>query len=233
MRVECPLCKSLDGRHLKDRKFYECTTCKLVWNAVSEVTDYSLGADARWIEKRKEIYRWLNRLTTEMILKRINANNYSSLRVLSIGAGKNQFILRQIREKFCDWDLVGTDFYTADDMAEAWRYRIELINVSENLYAWVTEEKFDLVICSHTMEHILDLSTFISNIAKVLKGAFFGVVPSFFSFDWDILEKENNLEHVQMFHKKSIEYMAKKLSRPLVEFVDRDVYDCFFQIGSL
>jgi len=233
LRNVCPLCGDDSWGSLREGAFRKCFSCELVWSVNPERVDYRLGEDAKWIEERLEVYKWLNRLNTEMVLKRLNVVRRPKFAVLDIGAGKSQHTLRQIRERRRNWDLVAADFYTDDDMLEARSHRIDLIDVSENLFAWAEfGERFDVIICSHTLEHIIDLSAFVEHLGKALDGDFFGIVPMFPDFRWDVLEMSYNREHVQMFHEDSIEVLGKKLGRSVKEIIVRDTYDCFFWIGG-
>ena len=130
----------------------------------------------------------LTKSTIKFILKSIDINSTS---LADIGCG-NGFLLKKIKSEHPRLQLTGVDIakkFEDDD--------ISFINA--NIRQLPFEDKqFDIVVCTHTIEHILNLDEAIKELERITKKQLIIVTPCqrYFYYTLD--------EHVNFFPKKEM-----------------------------
>ena len=97
-------------------------------------------------------------------------------RVIDVGCGDG-YLLEKIKMKFSNVSLYGTEISISKDLKELskknkiklFEQRIEEINK--------IKKKFDTVICSHVLEHVLDINLAYENLKKICKKKLIIIVP--------------------------------------------------------
>ncbi len=136
----------------------------------------------------------LSDICIEEILKNIKQKN-----VIDIGCG-NGFLLKKIRDKNKKIKLNGTEIAITPKL----KRNLKINNIK--LYQKSIEDidkiktKFDTVICSHVLEHVLDIDKAYSNLKKICRKKLIIVVPRerpykytfnghihFFPYEWSFI----------------------------------------------
>ena len=86
--------------------------------------------------------------------------------VLDVGTGRVHYI----SELGSDKEVLTLDYLPYDDV-------LVVANIEEGLP--ICENSFDIIMCSHTLEHIFDTKALLSDCFRILKprGSLFGVIP--------------------------------------------------------
>jgi len=131
-------------------------------------------------------------------------------KVLEVGCGAGGILSRFLD---VDCDVLGLDF-NEDYLEEGRKYNIPLKNGS--LEKLGDDEKFDLIILSHVLEHIVDPSTFLEKLAQHLEGGglIYIEVPSLDNvrngdYNYDLLYYFQNA-HTVHFTTRSLTLLCKK-----------------------
>ena len=123
-----------------------------------------------------------------LILKSIdNSTKY----ILDVGCG-NGYLLQRVKKERPHIQVAGMDIVKKmqDDEIEFYKGNITAMPFSDG--------QFDTVICTHTIEHILDLKSAIKELERIAKKQLIIVTPSqrYFYYTLD--------EHINFFHKKEM-----------------------------
>jgi SAM-dependent methyltransferase len=97
----------------------------------------------------------------------------TNIKVLDISCGRG-FLTKKIADM--GFDITGADIYLPDNLPTA--SNIKYIEGDVCDLSLFENNSFDCVICSHTLEHILDIQKAISELRRVCKNKLIIVVPS-------------------------------------------------------
>ena len=132
---------------------------------------------------RKEyanLYKNLNRIHKDSDLSQICINeilkNIKPNQVLDVGCGEG-FLLNEIKNKYKNISLTGIEMEASFKLKNKLKNKgIRLIEQKiENLDK--IKNKYDTVICTHVLEHILDINLAYENLKKICKKRLIIVVP--------------------------------------------------------
>lgn len=156
----------------------------------------------------------LNRQSLEFILNNIAP---SARTLIDVGSG-NGFLLKQIHERHPHLRLTGLDI--KDDDANRESYGYVKGNVERLPFA---DGSFDVVTCSHTIEHLVHLQPCISELVRIARQQIFIVTPKqrYFYYTLD--------EHVNFFPFK--EELTSVI--PLEEYVCENVRGDWVYVGNV
>ncbi|RYE50192.1 MAG: methyltransferase domain-containing protein, partial [Sphingobacteriales bacterium] len=122
----------------------------------------------------------------EMLLKQLDGEYRN---VLDVGCSSG-YVLSRIHEVYPELSLTGIDFIAGADNPE-----IRFVNADVRTLPF-ENRSFDVVICSHTIEHIFELHDFIDELKRVTRKKLIVVTPKqryyFYSLD----------EHLQFFPQR-------------------------------
>lgn len=125
----------------------------------------------------------LNKPSLDFILRHISSDSKNAI---DVGCGKG-YLLEQIKKAHPKLDLHGFDI---KNFGAAEHYTFTKGNIENLPFA---DKSFDVVTCSHTLEHIIDLPAAIKELKRIARKQLFVVVPCqrFFYYTLD--------EHVNFF----------------------------------
>lgn len=195
-----------------DMEIYYCDICTHVFNSnAKNYEQYNLKYDNSQINS---VYfkKYIN-----LVSSYINDNiELSGKTILEIGCGQGDFI--NLISKDTDCSYIGFDPSLK-----------ELINLEkmklynkffDEKYAGILEQKIDLVILRHIMEHIIEPNDIIKNVYKVLKndGKVYIEVPS-----CEYILKNYSLfdilyEHCNYFNIESLKYIMYNYGMEVVDY---------------
>lgn len=152
------------------------------------------------------------------------------MKVLDIGCGYGH-ILYALREKYgCEVLGVEPSEETAKLGSKAFGVKI-MTGVFEECSF---DRKFDLILCSHTLEHIEDPFVFLSQIKKLLekKGSLFVEVPNILKPSRYPLETFLYDEHLQTFSSYSLYLLLRRVGFATVGYRDLDFLYFVCRLGE-
>ncbi len=126
----------------------------------------------------------LNKPSLKYILENIDPTAQT---LIDVGCG-NGFLLKQVHEKFPNLKLTGFDIKDTDSNSDVYTY--EKGNIEKMPFA---DKSFDIVTCSHTVEHLTKLDQCMSELVRIARKQVFIVTPCqrYYYFTLD--------EHVNFF----------------------------------
>ena len=146
---------------------------KIHQNLKSNIINLSEKEYIKYYENMPQIHdnSDLSEICIKEILKHIKKGE-----ILDVGCG-NGFLLKRIRKKFKNTNLYGSEITVTKELKinstknnfKIFRKKIENLN---NI-----NKKFDTVICSHVLEHVLDINLAYKNLKKLCKKKLIIVVP--------------------------------------------------------
>ncbi|PCH53551.1 MAG: methyltransferase [Flavobacteriaceae bacterium] len=160
-----------------------------------------------------KLYQIVKIFTLNKKLKLINSFNTDLKNLLDVGCGTGDFLLNC---KNNGWNVVGVE---PNEKAKSLAETKLVVNSSLKIYSDLThisKEKFDVITLWHVLEHVPNLSVYISNLKLLLKpnGVLVVAVPNYKSYDanyykqfWAAFDVPRHLWH---FSKKSIELLFSK-----------------------
>ena len=119
--------------------------------------------------------------------------------IIDVGCG-NGFLLKKIRDRNKSVELNGTEIVISKEIKEKLKTKkIKIFEKNiENLNGF--KKKYDTVICSHVLEHVLDINLAYANLKKICKKRVIIVVPRerpyeytfnghihFFPYKWSLI----------------------------------------------
>lgn len=127
----------------------------------------------------------LNRPSLEFILDNIDPNART---LIDLGCG-NGFLLKKIKERHPTLNLTGFDIKDEHESGDIYSYVKG--NIEELPFP---DQSFDVVTCSHTVEHFIHLEQCMSELVRIARKQVFIVTPCqrYYYFTLD--------EHVNFFH---------------------------------
>lgn len=113
----------------------------------------------------------LSQICVDEILKNIKPNS-----VIDVGCG-NGFLLKKIQKKFKKLSLYGTEINVPLNFIQKFKnygIKIKKMRIEELNKSLI---KYDTVICTHVLEHILDINLAYLNLKKICKKRLIIIVP--------------------------------------------------------
>lgn len=151
-------------------------------------------------------------------------SNLAGTTVLDVGCGRG-FLLEKISEYRPDLNLFGTEIYFNDHLKKtAKKINAELYKVDTNQLTTIGKT-FDTVVCTHVLEHLLDIDNAIKNLMKLTKKRLIIIVPrerpyqytfnghlNFFPYEWSLIN----------LIKPKNKYFIKDINRDFfyIEFIE-------------
>lgn len=160
----------------------------------------------------------LSQICIDEILKNIKPN-----KILDVGCGDG-FLLKEINKKFKNVSLTGIEMKTSKKLKNNLsNENIKLIDAKiENLNK--INQKYDTVICTHVLEHILDINLAYENLKKICKKRLIIVVP-----------RERAFKHTFNAHVHFFPYTWSFINtiRPKNKFLIKDLKRDLFYMENL
>jgi ubiquinone/menaquinone biosynthesis C-methylase UbiE len=195
---------------------------RLKWgNFIDELAEFRRKAPFLTAEEYRSVYERMPRVqensdNSELCIKRI-LSEIEGPRVCDIGCGTG-FLLRKI-DKNCSHvtSLTGVDFVlekTTQDLP-----KVNFVEAPiENLP--FKDGEFDTVICTHVLEHILDISKAISELRRICSKRLIIIVP---------MEREHLYTFNPHFHFFPFTHSFLRIIRPnpdsfTIENIQRDIF---------
>ena len=142
-----------------------------------------------------------------------NSDNIKPVSIIDVGCG-NGFLLKTIREKYKDIALTGTEIIFSKKLKKNLKKnKIKLLEKRiEDIYK--IRNKYDTVVCSHVLEHVLDINLAYLNLKKICKKRLIIIVP-----------RERAYEHTFNGHLHFFPYKWSFINtiRPKNNFVIKDL----------
>jgi SAM-dependent methyltransferase len=154
------------------------------------------------------------------IISKIKPNN-----IIDIGCGRG-YLLEKLRKKNSKYCLTGIEIYLSDKLKErSLEYKFSTIqmnikNISE------LKKFYDTVICTHVLEHVLDIKSAYENLKKICKRRLIIIVPKerpykytfnghlhFFPYEWSL---------INTLRPKTKNFQIKNINRDFVFIEDFD-----------
>ena len=143
--------------------------------------------------------------------------------IIDVGCG-NGFLLKKIRDKNKSVELNGTEIVITKEIKKKLKtQKIKIYEKSiENLNGF--KKKYDTVICSHVLEHVLDINLAYTNLKKICKKRLIIIVP-----------RERPYEHTFNGHIHFFPYKWSLINtiRPKNKFLIKDLNRDFLYIENL
>jgi len=136
--------------------------------------------------------------------------------IIDVGCG-NGFLLKKIRDRNKSVELNGTEIVISKEIKEKLKTKkIKIFEKNiENLNGF--KKKYDTVICSHVLEHVLDINLAYTNLKKICKKRVIIVVPRERPYEYTF----NG--HIHFFpYKWSLINTIRPKNKFLIKDLDRD-----------
>ncbi|MEN3047045.1 MAG: methyltransferase domain-containing protein [Candidatus Hydrothermales bacterium] len=185
------------------RKIKEITEKNEDWARLS-IPDWDKGGKKKYISSKAEI----NRLYAYFVDYLDELFNLKNKRVLDLGCGfgNNTFVIYKKNAIVFALDIERDFIYVVNLKKKLTGYNLYPL-VGDGFNLPFKDNSFDLVVCTHTLEHIKNPILFLSEIKRVLKsrGILYLSLPNYF-FPFE--------PHFRVF---SLPYLPKKVSKFLLK----------------
>jgi len=149
--------------------------------------------------------------------------NIEPINIIDVGCG-NGFLLKKIRDKNKKIKLNGSELTVNSKLRQNFKinniklYEKEIENIDQ------IKTKFDTVICSHVLEHVLDINKAYFNLKKICRKKLIIVVP-----------RERPYEHTFNGHIHFFPYKWSFINtiRPKNKFIIKDLQRDFLYIEKI
>ena len=173
------------GKHVEKRMEFKRVFHKLTreeYGAFYEMTD-SLSHDRPTD---------LNQQSIEHIISQIPSKDS---KIIDIGCGRGYFL--KILQERGYTNISGTDLFDELDLGSATYYKTDIEHMP------FVDGEFEVVICSHTIEHVLDLDMAITELKRITKDRLIITVPrqKYYHYTFDL--------HIHFFPEES--YLANAI----------------------
>jgi ubiquinone/menaquinone biosynthesis C-methylase UbiE len=144
-------------------------------------------------------------------------DNIAGESALDVGCGRG-FLVRAVRDEGRCGNIYGMDIVIPDELRE--QRGINFINGSAESIPFASSS-VDTVICSHVLEHVVDLRTVISELRRVARRRVIIVVPSQrpYRYTFDL-----HLRFFPYIHSFLLEMMPFNAASIRCEYMDGDIY---------
>ncbi|MCO6499342.1 MAG: class I SAM-dependent methyltransferase [Vicingus serpentipes] len=224
--VKCPYCAEGTKEMWREETFtiHKCSSCTLVFKHIPELNrekveelQADLYTDEVTRSKVKKLYTMIKDRVD--ILKK----HKSSGRILEIGCATGAFLNEAKAQGF---DVVGLDAssnyaqFTNDLGLDVRHGRLEDVAFQK--------EEFDVIACSHLLEHIEDPLSFLEQLKAYLKpeGVLFLVVPNEASITNKVLGYKHSTyqqpDHLYFFSKKTLINYLHKAGFEAIEILSKE-----------
>jgi len=183
----------------------------------------NLSARSRFVSR--SMFRSLGRAHINKILSKLNIDIFGK-RVIDIGCGygENLYVLRELYK--CD--VYGLEPSKEASSLGKKMFGIDIINTSLEAFS-DRGVKYDVIICSHVLEHVADPVVFINKAIKLLgeNGLFYIEVPNILKPSGGFsLTNFLYYEHLQNFSAHTLKLLIEKCGCSVVAYSDSD-FLCF------
>lgn len=216
----CPNCKNKaiqkkqryvsKNRIFINKNLFYCASCNLVFvSPMPSKEDLSSYYTSFWNGEVATVSSSTRRYYMAQSISRIRyINQHTTIKensaILDVGAGLGMFAEALFKERFkCQYNAIEPD--------KVQRFKLAKNKNIKNTYAAIEDvtrkNRFDLIILSHVLEHVIDPNIFIKNLTFLLNkdGLLFIEVPN-----EDYKYKLNLEPHLLFFNEKSLSECIKK-----------------------
>ena len=246
--INCPVCNSIDLKivlSVKDHSvsgetfsIVECNSCSLRFTQdapdASAISAYYKSED--YISHTNTSKGLINKLYQAIRKKTLvkkrklieRSTGIKNGRLLDVGSGTGAFV-NGMKQK--GWDATGIE---PDKGARNVAKQLYDLNLSDtNEFYQLQENSFDSITLWHVLEHVHDLSTYVQQLKKILKGngKLFIAVPNYTSLDGEIYKEYwaayDVPRHLYHFSPRSIEILMKRNELKIIDYKPM-WYDSFY-----
>lgn len=205
--------KTFSARRIPDRthyRFVKCLKCGLVFSdpifPASKIEKFYKGSDFNYRKEseylRKVYYRYFQHMN--IINKKIQ--------ILEIGCGNGFFLDELYKHGYKNVYGIEPGRKSVSKAPESIKKNIEVNIFNANLFR---NKKFDLILCFHTLDHLINLNEFIENVNELLKknGKIFFIVHNTNGLSVKLLGEKSpifDIEHIYLFNEKSLKRFFEK-----------------------
>jgi 2-polyprenyl-3-methyl-5-hydroxy-6-metoxy-1,4-benzoquinol methylase len=240
MKRVCPICSSAENRHIYSQKFhnrvialtdkYDVVACKRCGfsfadniPAQAEFNNYYAVMSKFEFNYREGVVSadyvdYYNKITA--FLKPYI--EYPDANILDIGCSTGGLLTVFKKQGYSNLD--GIDPSPSGVKAANELYCIKA--TADNISSFDPKEKFDLIMLSAVLEHLVDFEDFMNKIWSMLndKGLLFIEVPDVERFDLHISApfQQFSIEHVNYFSNRSVRNLLSKYSFDIVDIVQSE-----------
>ncbi len=142
----------------------------------------------------------LNRKRVEFLNKIVK--NEKKKKILEIGASTTDFLNLLSKKKY--------DLYAVEPSKQKINKKIKFFNQTFEKINF--KNKFDVIACFHTLEHIFDINVFLSKILKIIKdkGYLFLEIPNSLKMGFMTIEDYYPFEHMSYFNYENLKIFLSK-----------------------
>jgi len=237
----CPICSYNKKNLIFEQKFCEnkeiallnrydvvvCKNCGFVYaDKIPSQDDFNIYY--KKISKYEFSYRkgivpnnYINHFTkiVNFLIPYISDKN---IKILDIGCSTGALL--SVFKSYGYFNLLGLDPSPICSKIAKKLYNIKVI--SNNISNFRTREKFDLIILSAVLEHLVDIKSSVRKIRRLLKegGFLFIEVPDIERFDLYISApfQQFSLEHINYFSRYSIKNLLSKFSFKIIKIEQKE-----------
>ena len=161
----CPLCDGSDFEHVRD-ELLRCRTCRLVLDPVIWHSSAPAQLEAEWFGSSPERSKWLDvfeALNNRRTWKRLARYLRPHVSLLEVGIGSGSFL------DFCakrGLKVMGCDLSSALAKQAYERFNVNVVVCP--LEEMDSNEKYDVIIMNHILEHVSDPRALLSQAKNLL-----------------------------------------------------------------
>ncbi len=201
-------------RIFKGKKVLKCSTCGLaIMNPIIKEEELSQINERYWVVAQSD-NMWARKFHKSQMLSRIEyiekiTGRIDGAKVLDVGSGYG--ILKDVlddKKYSIQYYAIETDKRCRDQVIKKGALSF-FSNLSE-----CREKDFDIIFCSHIVEHLIDPKSFLGQLIGFLKnnGILFIEVPN-----QDYLYKSDYGTHIVFFNKDSLECLLRGINADIID----------------
>lgn len=165
-----------------------------------------------WLEEL--LFRWRSRPIIKQIISHKKEN------ILDLGCGYHAYLLRQLLKKFLEIKMaIGMDV-SVDQCLNKVQNNLQLITADLNKPIELTNQTFDLVMCTAVLEHLTNYHQLAAEIFRLLRpgGYLLLTTPSpwlkpilnFLAFRLKVIDRQEIIDHKHYFTKDELRSLFNK-----------------------